>query len=216
MGRQVFDNASVARKLGGLLLQFPDAAIDGVEWNLLVRMFEERFSTKIVVASMGFDSALGAALALLWDVGQIRNSRDAHNPIIALEDGIALTPHPRNMASWPSVYQCLCKMVRTTKPLDGQAAVLLADVKPLLQRHWHVKIDEHWDYLDSNGATTKTKKMKHLIQSILNWRNERFRKNNGSNLTQVDAVLVDELELVPSNNHNDLLLRLVQPMDILC
>lgn len=53
----------------------------------------------------------------------------------------------------------------------------------------------------------KTKKMKHLIQAVLSWRNERIAKI-GSKPTQIDEALVSKLELVPSNRHNDLLLRM--------
>jgi len=77
----------------------------------------------------------------------------------------------------------------------------------LLQSHWHASIDEHWGYFDSRGRSVKTKKMKHLIQAVLLWRNERIAKNS-SKQTQIDAALVSDLELVPSNRHNDLLLRM--------
>merc|ERR1712166_968595 len=99
------------------------------------------------------------------------------------------------------------------KPRDAeQPSLLLSQLKPLLQSHWHSNIDEQWGYLDSKGTSVKTKKMKHLIQSILNWRNQRVGWSLKNKFTQIDEALVDELELVPSSKHNDLLLRLVAPV----
>lgn len=199
--------ANVAHKFNDILLQFPNAAIDGVEWNVLVKKFEERHSTKLDVISMGFDSPLAAAATLLWEVGQIRDAKDFRNPIVALEDAIALTPRPGSMGSWPSLYQSLCDIVLKHGSSDSQPSLLLSQLKPLLQSHWHASIDEHWGYFDSRGRSVKTKKMKHLIQAVLSWRNERIAKNS-SKPTQIDDALVSNLELVPSDRHNDLLLRM--------
>jgi len=140
----------------------------------------------------------------LWEVGFVCDATNKHNPIVMLEDDSALIPRPGSMGSWPSLYQCLCKIVKATS--GSQPALLLSQLKPLLQSHWHANIDEQWGYLDCKGASVKTKKMKHLIQSVLTWRNQRVSKRK---TTQIDDALVDELELVPSNKHNDLLLRVV-------
>lgn len=209
MGRRAgaSEPANVAHKLGDVLSQFPNAAIDGVEWNVLVKKFEERHSQKFDFVSMGFDSSLTAAAALLWDVGQIRDAKDSRNPIVALEDAIALTPRPGSMGSWPSLYQSLCEIVLKHGSGDGQPSLLLSQLKPLLQSQWHSSIDEHWGYFDAKGRSVKTKKMKHLIQAVLLWRNERIAKNS-SKPTQIDEALVSKLELVPSDKHNDLVLRI--------
>jgi len=208
--------ANIAHKLSDLLLQFPNAAIDGVQWSVLVRRFEERHSTKFDISAFGFDSPLAAAPALLWDVARICDVSNDSDPRVALEDGIALMPRPGCMGSWPSLYRCLCDIVVSANSRDGeQPAILLSQLKPLLQRQWHANIDEQWGYLDSKGSSIKTKKMKHLIQSILKWRNERVCAQTNRKSSQIDEALFDELELVPSKKHNDLLLRLVAPVQLM-
>lgn len=131
--------------------------------------------------------------------------------MLAVEDGIALIPRPGFMGSWPSLYQCLGEIVSSATSRDGEPAILLSQLKPLLQSQWHANIDEQWGYLDSNGSSVKTRKMKHLIQSVLRWRNERMCLVKSGKSSQIDEALIHELELVPSTKHNDLLLRLILP-----
>lgn len=209
VGRAAPAPANIAQKLSDLLMQFPSAAIEGVDWVVLVRKFEERYCTKFDIAALGYDSPLAAASALLWDVARLRDAKDGRNPVVLLEDDAALTPRPGAMGSWPSLYQSLCSIVSSSSTDDQPRCLLLSQLKPLLQRHWHSSIDEHWGYLSSQGASVKTKKMKHLIQAVLGFRNQRVSMSNKAKPGHIDEALVDELELVPSKNHNDLLLRLV-------
>lgn len=202
---------SVAHRLSDLIFQFPHAAIDGVHWQVLARKYEERFSSKLDVLSLGFDSPLPAASALLWDVARVVDATNPHNPVVALEEGIALTPRPGSMGSWPSLYQSLSAVVSAagSPSQDGRtSSLLLSQLKPLLQSHWHSNIDEHWSYFDLKGSSVKTKKMKHLIHAVLAWRNQ-WMMNPQQGRTKLHEALKLELELVPSHKHNDLVLKLV-------
>jgi len=85
-------------------------------------------------------------------------------------------------------------------------------LKPMLQRNWHIDFDEcGLSYFDAHGKSVKVKKMKHLLQALLQWREERLVCSRGKKLTELDETLQPLLELVPSKKHNDLLLRCVLP-----
>lgn len=203
--------AVVAQQLADVLQCFPSASMEGVQWSVLARKYEERHSTKLNLEALGHSSALAAATALLWDVVRIVDAEDTDNPVVAVEDAIALTPTPGSLASWPSLYHSLCEIVcnHGCADADGQA-ILLSQVKPLLQRHWHSNFDESGlSYFTEEGSTLKLKKMKHLLQAVLRWRAQRADWRSTSRCAQgaIDAAVDMQLELVPSKSHNDLLLR---------
>jgi hypothetical protein len=86
-------------------------------------------------------------------------------------------------------------------------------LKPLLQKHWHSCFDEgSLCYMTDEGSCVKLKKMKHLLQAVLKWREQRvaWQAETGFKAGCVDDVLHIRLELTPSKTHNDLLLRCVQ------
>eukprot|EP00930_Biecheleria_cincta_P003665 TRINITY_DN104594_c0_g1_i1.p1 TRINITY_DN104594_c0_g1~~TRINITY_DN104594_c0_g1_i1.p1 ORF type:complete len:460 (+),score=97.30 TRINITY_DN104594_c0_g1_i1:114-1493(+) len=233
MARTVINDESpavVAQRMSDLLQCFPAAVMGGVQWKTLVRKYEQCHSTRLDIAALGFCSALAAVTALLFDVLRIVDSEDTDNPIIAIEDSIALLPNPGSAASWPSLYRVLCSVVRDHGLLeDGERIILVSQLKPLLQRHWHNTFDEgSLSYLTEEGSAVKLRKMKHLLQAVLRWRQQCCEQRRGaaaeaacaslskaggggqhSGLGALDKALSDELELVPSKRHNDLLLRFV-------
>jgi len=207
--------SAVSQRLTDLLLQFPSAAISGVQWRVLVRKYEERHATRLDISALGYASPLAAASTLLWDVLRLVDTEDTDNPIVAIEDSVVLTPRPGSMGSWPSLYVALCDAVQSNGQLEEDGVVrslLLSQLKPLLQTRWHANFDENGlGFLSEEGSYVKMKKMKHLVQAVLRWRDQRVesQSSKGSSGTVVDKVLIPSLELVASKKHNDLMLRYV-------
>lgn len=226
----------MAQRLADILQRFPAAAMGGVQWSTLVRKYELQHNEKIDLDALGHTSALGAATALLWDVVRVVDSSDIDNPVVAIEDEIALTPLPGSLASWPSLYKTLCDIVckhgfpeRNDDQGSGvkSHAILLSQVKPLLKEHWHANFDDSGlCYFTEEGTVSKLKKMKHLMDQLPRWRTQRiawrasvsekalavddsqmFAARTMRN--SVDAAVEMRLECVPSKSHNDLLLRCI-------
>jgi len=109
--RGIVAPAIVAQRLCDLLLQFPAAAFGGVQWRMLTKKYEERYSTQIKIESMGHSSPIAAATALLWDVLRVVDSSDPQNPLLGVDDAVVLSPHPGCMGSWPSLFRALCAAV---------------------------------------------------------------------------------------------------------
>lgn len=202
----------VAQRLCDLLLQFPSAAAGGVRWRVLVRRYEERHGSRLDLASLGHSSSLAAASALLWDVLRLGGAPEQEDPLLALEEGVALTPRPGFCGTWPSLYASLHAAVlgHGVRESGGARCLLLSQLKPLLQSLWHSSFDEYgMGYFNAEGAFVKLRKMKHLVQSVLSWREERlaWRRTAGGQATRLDQVLQPRLELSVSKSHNDLVLR---------
>lgn len=216
MAREVHPPAPVlvAQRMCDLLQSFPAAAVGGVQWQTLAQKYEDRYCSRLDVKALGHCSALAAATALLWEVLRLVESVDTDNPVVALEDGVVLTPRPNSLASWPSLYQVFCELVLNPdrSASGGTNEILLSQLKPLLQKHWHANFDESGlSYLTEEGSPVKLKKMKHLVHAVLRWREQRasWRAEAGARPTALDEALRPELELVPSKRHNDLVLRMV-------
>ncbi|OLP93720.1 hypothetical protein AK812_SmicGene24352 [Symbiodinium microadriaticum] len=194
LGQHVQDQADeacvkemqVAQQLSELLQCFPAAAIGGIQWKTLLSKYE---------------------------VLRLVDTEDGDNPIVAVE--------------------VLCNVLRehgTVQEEDGQQAILVSQLKPLLQRHWHSTFDEgSLGYLTEEGSAVKMKKMKHLLQDqarrVGDMNGPRFSRmlmvmlkskhpghHEGDSVEieggrNMDEALSQELELLPSKRHNDLLLR---------
>lgn len=216
--------AVVAQRMCDLLQMFPSAAIGGVQWQTLVARYVECHSSHLDLRALGHNSALSGATALLWDVLRVVESEDTDNPVVAIEDAVALMPHPGFLACWPSLYQSLCMIVKDHGTLVKQEEreglsheVLFSQLKPLLQKHWHRFFNESsLSYFTEEGSCIKLKKMKHLLQAMLRWREQRitWQAEVGHRASAVDVALQPRLELVPSKKHNDLLLRCFHPGEV--
>ncbi|CAJ1335034.1 unnamed protein product [Effrenium voratum] len=123
MPRAILSSSSattVAQQLSDLLQCFPAAAIGGVQWKTLLQKYEERYSTRLDIFSLGHETPLAASTMLLFDVLRLVNSEDGDNPIVAVEDEVALVPKPGSASSWPSLYQVLCTVVRENGTVDEE------------------------------------------------------------------------------------------------
>jgi hypothetical protein len=189
-----------------------------VQWQTLASKYEERHRTKLDFQSLGHTSALAAASALLFDVVRIVDASDTDNPVLAIEDSIALIPQVGSLATWPSLYKAMCDITRNHGTLDKDPSsgnfshtILLSQVKPLLTRYWDSNFeDRDMKYFTEEGSTIKLKKLKHLGNALLRWRAERIASRvatKASTNNAVDAIVAVPLELEPSPAHNDLLLR---------
>jgi hypothetical protein len=221
----------VGQELTAILLSFPACAIAGVQWHTLVQKYEERHNLRLSVRSLGHSSALAAASALLWDIVRIVNM-DLDNPVLVVEDAIALTPKPGLLGCWPSLYVSFCQIVNNygerflPGDVDGEdlehragSVLLLSQLKPLLVRHWHANFDESSSgFVNENGNFCRFKKLKHLVQAVLRWREQRVcwceeevaagRKVSNSAL---DNAVAMRLEMVPAAKQSDLELRCFPP-----
>lgn len=209
---------TVAQRLTELLQNFPSAAAGGVQWNALVRKYEERHNMRLDLAALGYDSPLAATTALLWEVLRLVDSEDSDNPVVAVEDSVVLAPKPGSVASWPSLYKVLCNVIQEHGSIQDdncERGILVSQLKQLLQRHWHSTFDESsFSYFTEEGSVVKIKKMKHLLTALLRWRLQRVewaKEAKGHRSSEVDKAMELELQLVPSKRHNDLILRLERP-----
>jgi hypothetical protein len=104
------------------------------------------------------------------------------------------------------------KMDDASKSSTNQT-LLLSQVKPLLQRHWHNSFDDcGLFYYTEEGSVVKLKKMKHLLQALFRWRADRVAARDparipAAKLSSIDVAVKLQLEVAPSKSHNDLLLR---------
>lgn len=221
MARMVITTTSpriVAQRMTDLLQNFPAAAAGGVQWSTLARKYEERHNTRLDLKALGYDSPLAATTALLWEVLRLVDSEDTDNPVVAVEDSMALAPKPGCVASWPSLYKALCSTIQEHGVIqedNGERGILVSQLKQFLQRYWHSTFDEtSFNYFTDEGSFVKIKKMKHLLTALLRWRSQRVewaKEAKRGRSSDVDESMELELELVPSKRHNDLILRIGRP-----
>merc|ERR1719240_516449 len=231
--------AVISQRVSDLLLSFPSSALGGLLWQTLVRKYEERHAARLDPAALGHQSVLDMINALLSDVLRLVDASDVNNPTIAAQDSVVMVPCPGALGSWPSLYQALCNAVlshgipeKTPEPdLVTSAAeakvepetqqgsgelvygLLLSQLKPLLQVHWHAGFDESsLGYLSDDGNFVRLRKLKHLVQAVLRWRELRIMwlSSTGGTSSVVDDVLVPSLNLVQSKKHSDLVLRCIR------
>mmetsp|Transcript_107752 Transcript_107752/g.285587 ORF Transcript_107752/g.285587 Transcript_107752/m.285587 type:complete len:470 (-) Transcript_107752:388-1797(-) len=214
----------VAQQLSDLLLAFPSAAAGGVQWSVLAKKYEERYKVRLDVQALGHSSALAAATTLLWEVLRIVDKQDTDNPVVGVDDAVALAPRPGLLGCWPSLYHALCQIVLENGVPDGappasavpgrsavrSCSLLLSQIRPLLERYWHANFDESGlGFLNEVGTFVRLKKLKHLLHAVLRWREQRqeWRQSQQAKKSAVDDALEPCLRLVASEKHNDLLLQ---------
>lgn len=211
---------AVGLQLRDLLLRFPSAVVEGVRWSALCKAYRERFPDAPDPSTTPMHSSTGASIrAWLADVAECSDDfmEGGGEVWFRLRDAVALTPGATGqLACWPLLVQRLAEIVRNhgapqppevqqylqeTGPVSG---VLLAQLKPLLRRHWDPAFEERAvGYYNEHGNHVNIKKMKHLIAELVKWRTRRLALNRCS---AVDAELTANLSLVTSQRHNDMVL----------
>jgi hypothetical protein len=214
MDRRAVSPAVAAQRLCDILQTFPAAASSGVQWETLLRKYKDVHSSELDLVALGHSSALAGASSLLWEVLRIVDGEDVDNPVVAVEQGVALTPRPGYLATWPSLYQACCTAVKSNGTAEGPESegrgLLLSQLKPLLQDLWHPQFTEcGLKYENGDGNCVRPRKMKHLVTALLRWREEYMetRGERKPRLCALDKALEARLELVPSSTRNDLILR---------
>jgi len=215
MAHEIVGAGVVAKRMCDLLQSFPAAASGGVQWRTLVSKYEERHATQLDVKCYGFNSPLAAATSLLWDVVRIVDAQDTENPVLAVQDDLALTPQPGCLASWPSLYVSLCEIVsqygseNSSEYVDSSRRLLVSKLAPLLQKHWHQDFAEIGsNYFQTGGKSVQFKTMKDLVHAVLRWRSKQFgRLSQGTGRRAFHNGLAPELELVSLTKYNDFELR---------
>jgi len=118
-----------------------------VRWSTLAASYSDVYSESLDLAQLGHETSSAAAHALLAEV--LRHQRqdvagraaeDLDDPLVAVDDVVALTPLPGFVGSWPALYQILCDLVRTCgseeeAQCDGDLQgriLLLSQLRPLL------------------------------------------------------------------------------------
>lgn len=213
--------AKVAKQMSDLLLRFPAAATGGVRWQVLLSKYNERHGGSVDLLELGYSTPMDAAASLLWDVVRFIDTSNVEDPLIGVEDCIAISAEPRTAASWPFLYCLLCGIVRNhgimeeAASSDGEVfAILVSQLKPKLQNDWHSDFDEsHLSYYTEQGKLVRVKKMKHLLLALLAWHEDYRLRSTSRRHSRVDPALTPALELLPSKTHHDLLLRCAFPCD---
>eukprot|EP00449_Zooxanthella_nutricula_P025792 CAMPEP_0198531188 /NCGR_PEP_ID=MMETSP1462-20131121/26794_1 /TAXON_ID=1333877 /ORGANISM="Brandtodinium nutriculum, Strain RCC3387" /LENGTH=470 /DNA_ID=CAMNT_0044261073 /DNA_START=1 /DNA_END=1409 /DNA_ORIENTATION=+ len=145
--------AVVSQRLCDLLLEYPMAAISGVRWTALLRSYAEVYGQSVDLFSLGYSSAAAAARGMLVDVLQCQprehwqasEEEDSEDPLLRIDDEVALTPLPGFAGSWPSLYRTLCTIVQGcgqqeeadepamgVEPGTSIRVLLLSQLRPLL------------------------------------------------------------------------------------
>lgn len=150
--------ATVVQRLCDLLLEFPVASMGGVRWSILVSVYAEVYGEPLSHQRLGYASPAQAARALLADVLKCQppeagradgvKNDDVDDPLLEVEDEIALTPLPGFAGSWPCLYRTLCAIVQESGQLLEEAGgesrggsaeetparvLLMSQLRPLLQ-----------------------------------------------------------------------------------
>jgi len=112
------------------------------------------------------------------------------------------------------LYKALCSIVLNHgSPGDSSnlsvCCLSLSQLRPLLERHWQANFDESsLSFRNEEGSLVRMKKMKHLLQQLLRWREQRraWQQTKGLPPAAVDKALDPKLELVPCKKQHDLML----------
>jgi hypothetical protein len=157
----------------------------------------------------GHATAFDASTSFLWNVSRIVSRSDLSNPVLGVDDEIALTPEPR-LASWPALYCALCTMAER-KP-EG---LPLSTLPALLRHQWHSGFDESkLSFFTDGGEQERIMSLQHMVLLLIDWHDQWVAWHRSeTRSTKLEKLLSTNLELLPGNN-GDCLLRVLQPGEV--
>lgn len=157
------------------------------------------------IASLGHSSPTAAATALLWEVlGSVDTSEELENPLLLVESALSLEPRARCAATWPSLYKAL----RDAVLADG--CLLLPRVGQVLRRECSADFETcSLSFLTKDGQLVKLKRMEHVVEAVLRWRDERveLHRVSAAQCSKADEVFFPRLELAVPERGSDFVLR---------
>jgi len=221
------------QRLRDLLLRFPCAALDGVYWSVLCKVYGDRFP----ISKVGPPPTLPAVQGQLVDLVEI-DMCGGGDACLHLRDTAALMPgRDCQLACWPLLvlrlgeivrkygsaeYTRALEMPRDEKQTESAAllpsslglaggevvGLLLSQLKPLLRRHWDPTFEERSvGYFNEHGSYVSVKKMKHFLAELLKWRSRRQAiASSNVAFSAVDVALQHPISFCCSTMHNDMVL----------
>jgi len=224
----------MAVRLRDLVLRFPCSVIEGVRVSVLCGVYRDRYPEDPI---LDVCSVCSVVTSLIADAIEFEEASDhSGEGIIRLRDDVALKPGvDGQLACWPALVQRLVEIIRmhgvpqhlgelpcagavdmgkevgsSDKSADSteDVGVLLAQLKPLLRRHWDVAFDERaLGFFSERGTYISVKKMKHLLAELMRWQSRRQSWACAAGMrSTVDAALATPLKLCASRTHNDMVL----------
>lgn len=173
-------------------------------------VYKQQYGEELDYHAHGHTTAFDASTAFLWEVSRTVSRSDPSNPVLGVDDEIALTPAANKMASWPSLYRALCMMAARK---DGG---LPLSALPVLLRHgWHSDFDESKLYFyNDSGASERIPSLQHMVLLLIDWHDQWMRWHRSeARSTRLEELLSTSLQLVPGTN-GDCLLKVLLPGEV--
>eukprot|EP00439_Symbiodinium_sp_Y106_P032967 s2199_g3.t4 len=226
-------------RLRDLLLRCPCAALDGIRWSVVCKVYADRYQGGPLIGA----SALDAAKTCLADLATFDEAAPGNARLRLREEAALSAGKDGQLGCWPLLLQRLGEIVRnhgSAQPLQGTEAehigtgtgegkptdlnlghgrvqhegeevlgVLLGQLKHLLSRYWDPAFEERGlSFFNEVGQFVHLRKMKHFLAELLKWRARRRELvlNKALPPSAIDEALGDQLMLVASQRHNDMVL----------
>ncbi|CAE7242514.1 unnamed protein product [Symbiodinium sp. CCMP2456] len=207
-------------RLRDLLLRCPCAALDGIRWSVVCKVYADRYQGGPLIGA----SALDAAKTCLADLATFDEAASGDARLRLREEAALSAGKDGQLGCWPLLLQRLGEIVRnhgSAQPLQGTEAehigtstgevlgVLLGQLKHLLSRYWDPAFEDRGlSFFNEVGQFVHLRKMKHFLAELLKWRARRRELvlNKALPPSAIDEALGDQLMLVASQRHNDMVL----------
>ncbi|CAE7873260.1 unnamed protein product, partial [Symbiodinium sp. KB8] len=196
-------------RLRDLLLRCPCAALDGIRWSVVCKVYADRYQGGPLIGA----SALDAAKTCLADLATFDEAASGDARLRLREEAALSAGKDGQLGCWPLLLQRLGEIVRnhgSAQPLQGTEAehigtstgevlgVLLGQLKHLLSRYWDPAFEDRGlSFFNEVGQFVHLRKMKHFLAELLKWRARRRELvlNKALPPSAIDEALADQLML---------------------